>query len=108
MKYRRKPEVVEACQITEEMHYDMIFTKKQETSAWFTDFPQWLKDAGMLNPHVRNALYVDEKDVLILRTWNGPNEVAPGDWIVKDIKGELSWFKNEHFCANYESILENE
>jgi len=91
MKYRKKPVVIEAVQITEDM------LKFKET------WPEWFVDA------------VFEKEITIhsptshvgVETLSGIVAAGPGDWIIKGgVKGEFYPCKPDIFEATYEPVEE--
>ena len=64
--------------------------------------PDWLWDA--LNSGV--AHFTNGADPLILETLDGPMAVAPGDWIIQGVRGELYSCKPNIFEAIYEHVVE--
>lgn len=95
MKYRKKPVVIEAFQMTEERRYD--------NSEW----PNWLNEAWNAPEETEGALYIDPsdgKDRHKLMLWhNGAAlPLAWGDWIIRGVKGELYPCKPDVFAASYE------
>ena len=98
-KYRKKPIVIEAFQMTKEHRWD--------NSEW----PNWLhiawnKDYG------EGALFIDADDTarerLVIGTLEGVHRVEWDDWIIKGIKGELYPCKPDIFEATYEPVKDNE
>ena len=95
-KFRKKPVIVEAFQMTVPRRWNNI------------DWPAWLNAAWGL-PHFREgALYIDpdheEKARLVIRTLEGVQRIAWNDWIIRGIKGELYACKPDIFEATYESV----
>lgn len=81
MKYRKKPIVIEAFQITEERYHN--------TSEW----PSWLS--------------CDRYDgTLYVTTLEGNMKVCKNDWIIKGVKDELYPCKPDIFEAIYEEVVE--
>lgn len=81
--YRRKLETVEA------FHYEAAL----ETMDFKYPFPDWLKD----------MVTVRENAILQLDTDSGLVWVKPGQWIVKDGRGNLHILDPEEFHKRYEA-----
>ena len=80
MKYRKKPVVIEAVQVT-----DATF------------------DAPHPNPeHIPGLLYDPVRRVVEIDTLEGTMTARVGDWIIKGIKGEFYPCKPDIFAATYE------
>lgn len=91
MRYRKKPVIVEAFQMTEKRRWD--------NSEW----PVWLHRAWQLEPGQRNALFCkDNEPELFIFTLEGEHKVTFGDYIIQGIKGELYPCKPDIFEASYE------
>ena len=96
MKYRKKPVVIEAFQMT------------KERRASNEDWPNWLHDAWNKNPVDAGAVYPanfpesDGSDKLCIKTLEGPLSVNWDDWIIQGVKGELYPCKPDIFAATYE------
>lgn len=96
MKYRKKPVVVEAFQMTPE--------RRQSNVNW----PTWMHEAwnrerggpGSLFPAIKGA--DDEK--LMIGTLEGPLLVEWGDYIIQGVKGEIYPCKPDIFEATYEAV----
>lgn len=94
MKYRKKPVVIEAFQMTQE--------RRKDNSEW----PQWLHLAwneergavGSLYPTVEGT----GEGTLSIGTLEGDFVVSWGDWIIQGIKGELCPCKPDIFEATYD------
>jgi hypothetical protein len=93
MKYRKKPVVIEAFQMTKERRWD--------NSEW----PNWLhmawnKDGG------EGSLVIDSDDPkrerLVIGTLEGVYRVTWNDWIIQGVKGEIYACKPDIFEATYE------
>lgn len=101
-KYRKKPVVIEAFQMTKERRWD--------NSEW----PYWLHQAWN-REHGENALWPDpntppepgkkSSSILLCGTLEGVHVVTPGDYIIRGIKGEIYPCKPDIFKATYEPIL---
>jgi hypothetical protein len=100
MKYRKKPVVIEAFQMTPE--------RRQDNADW----PVWMHEAwnksndeiGGLFP--AKWLYNDIGEELAIRTLEGVHKVSFGDWIIRGVKGELYPCKPEIFEMTYEAVEE--
>ena len=98
MKYRKKPIVVEAFQMTIERRWD--------NSEW----PEWLNQAWQKNPGDAGCLYIsnhqDENDDYLLEiyTLEGIHLVCFGDFIIQGVKGELYPCKPDIFEETYEEV----
>lgn len=96
MKYRKKPVVIEAFQMTEARRMDN------------TDWPNWLHEAwnGETDqPGTLQRAYRDQAlpDPLAIITLEGRHLVSWGDWIIRGVKGELYPCKPEIFEMTYEA-----
>ena len=93
-KYRKKPVVIEAFQMTE--------TRREDNSEW----PEWLHKAW--NTDGLGALRIDGTDphrrLLCIDTLEGPHKVTWNDWIIRGVKGELYPCKPDIFQATYEEV----
>ncbi len=101
-KYRKKPVVIEAFQITLEARWNNA------------DWPNWLNLAWNKPNEAEGAVYPsrdhpnnpdqDSPDVLQIQTLEGVHNVSLGDFIIKGIRGELFPCKSEIFHATYELV----
>lgn len=83
-KYRKKPVVIEACQLPRIMDDPR-------------DFLVWAKSVGFEN-------YSSEKDAtLVIHTLEGDMTASPQDWIIKGVKGEFYPCKPDIFEETYEA-----
>jgi len=95
-KYRKKPVVIEAFQMTRQHRTDN------------SDWPAWLHEAW--NEHYSNpgALFPsdypnsDGMDKLRIQTLEGPLVVDWDDWIIQGVKGEIYPCKPDIFELTYE------
>lgn len=95
-KFRQKPVVIEAFQMTLEHRTDN------------RDWPQWMHEAwqkqrsevGSLSPIDR--LKSNGTDELAIHTLEGIHRVIFNDWIIRGIKGEIYPCKPDIFEATYE------
>ncbi len=96
MKYRKKPVVVEAFQMTNE--------RRSDNSEW----PEWLHDAWNKTWPSVGAVgseffpNSDGSDRLVIYTLEGVHTVSWGDWIIQGVRGELYPCKPDIFEATYE------
>ncbi len=100
-KFRKKPVVIEAVK----------FRTVERGSGGPTNFdgqlfdetPEWLLNAQNVRPYL-----IHESDYVYLRieTLEGDHIVSPGDWIIRDVKGELYPCKPDIFEATYEPVKE--
>ncbi len=97
-KFRKRPVVIEAFQMTEERRHDN------------SDWPEWLHKAWNNNYEVdENALFCDPfppHEFLHINTLEGIHSVTWGDYIIKGIKGKLYPCTEEIFLATYEEVLD--
>ena len=98
-KYRKKPVVIEAFQMTKE--------RRQDNSEW----PSWLNEAwnkewgeqGAVSPS--DYPNSDGTDRLQIYTLEGVHDVMWGDFIIQGVQGELYPCKPDIFEATYEPVL---
>lgn len=95
MKFRKKPVVVEAFQMTKE--------RRADNSEW----PEWLnaawnKNDGEVGALFRQFIDAPMPDLLCIGTLEGTHLVGWGDWIIQGVKGELYPCKPDIFAATYE------
>ena len=98
MKFRKKPVVIEAFQMTEE--------RRQDNRDW----PEWLNEAWNKNHDDPGAMFPKDfpdssgADELLIFTLEGLHLVNFGDWIIRGVKGELYPCKPDIFAATYEPV----
>jgi len=95
MKYRKKPVVIEAFQMTKE--------RRMDNSEW----PSWLHHAWNSDRNEPGALQrVDQSasmpDYLQIVTLEGLHLVSWDDWIIRGVQGEIYPCKPDIFAATYE------
>ena len=100
-KYRKKPVVIEAFQITKERRWD--------NSEW----PTWLNQAWQKGPG-EGGLWIDpDEDIIVSRgcaeklvcgTLEGVHRIDWDDWIIQGVKGELYPCKPDIFEMTYELV----
>lgn len=94
-RYRKRPVVIEAFQMTRERREDN------------TDWPPWLNEAWNLGDQAPGAVYMLEPAGhpdrrLCINTLEGRHVVGWGDWIIRGVAGELYPCKPDIFAATYE------
>lgn len=95
MKYQKKPIIVEAFQLTEDVYRD--------PEKW----PPWLhhSDRVWLLPDsdyfASDGMKIEE---IYIRTSESDIRVRVNDWIIKGVKGELYPCKPDVFAATYDPI----
>ena len=94
LKFRKKPIVIEAFQMTEE---------RRASNA---DWPQWMHQAWQLDRKAPGSLYPTEEGTgdgrLSIGTLEGQHLVSWGDWIIQGVHGELYPCKPDIFAKTYE------
>lgn len=98
MKFRKKPIVIEAFQMTK--------ARRQDNSEW----PEWLHRAWNMDFHAMGAVtcvdypHSNGTDHLQILTPEGLMRVEWDDWIIQGIKGELYPCKPDIFAATYDPV----
>lgn len=96
MKYRKKPVVIEAFQMTTERRVNN------------RDWPNWLHKAWNKEPKELGSIYPTIKGtgdgMLSIGTLEGEHLVSWGDWIIQGVKGELYPCKPDIFEQTYEAV----
>lgn len=97
-KYRKKPVVIEAFQMTKE--------RRQDNSDW----PTWLHQAWQKENNEENSLNCGEnsdgKDQLWICTLEGVMKVNWNDWIIQGVNKEIYPCKPDIFEKTYEKMEE--
>ena len=95
LKFRKKPIVIEAFQMTKE--------RRQDNSDW----PDWAQAAWNSEPS-EGAIWIDPDDPkrenLVCGTLEGVHRIGWDDWIIQGVKGELYPCKPDIFDQTYESV----
>jgi hypothetical protein len=95
MKYRKKPVVIEAFQMTKERGANNV------------DWPAWLHHAWGMNILLREGEPPwDERRRYCIGTSEGVMVTNWNDWIIKGVKGELYPCKPDIFEATYDPVEE--
>ena len=95
MKFRKKPVVIEAFQMT--------FDRRDDKDNW----PKWLQDAWWSTDSFEtpNVIYYDHQaGVFKISTMEGKLKVSWDDWIIRGVNGELYPCKPDIFEATYEAV----
>ena len=95
LKYRKKPVVIEAFQMTGE--------HRLNNSEW----PEWLHRAWQLPVKEVGSFFCSADGGIFIQTLGGTHTVSWDDWIIKNIKGELYPCKPDIFEATYEPVGDN-
>lgn len=96
MKFRKKPVVIEAFQMTRE--------RRQDNREW----PEWLNRAWNMDWPLPGAVSCEDyptsngTDRLVISTLEGVHTVSFDDWIIRGVYGELYPCKPGIFAATYE------
>lgn len=89
MKYRKKPVIIEAFQMTQE--------RRKNNAEW----PEWMNRAWQFDRSEPGALYPTEEGTrdgtLSINTLEGRHLVSWGDWIIRGVQGEIYPCKPEIF-----------
>ena len=97
-KYRKKPVVIEAFQMTKEA--------RQDNSNWL----EWMHKAWQKDPEEQGALYPSDypnsngTDKLKIHTLEGDHLVEWNDFIIQGVNGELYPCKPDIFVKTYEPV----
>jgi len=94
MKFRKKPVVIEAFQMTKEQRWDN------------SDWPQWAHEAWNSEPSEGAIWCEDGGEQLYCGTLEGVHIIDFGDWIIQGIQGEIYPCKPDIFEQTYERIEE--
>lgn len=92
-KFRKKPVVIEAYQWKEG---DALNLRR---NGW----PQWLVDATQSDENWDSIVTLSFDGYATIKTLEGEMRADIGDWIIRDINGELYPCKPDIFAATYES-----
>ena len=96
MKYRKKPVVIEAFQMTVERRTNSV------------DWPEWMNRAWNLERETPGSLYPTEAGTgdgtLSIGTLEWQYLVSFGDWIIRGASGELYPCSPDLFEAKYDAV----
>lgn len=96
MKFRKKPVVIEARQLTNETLFPIMHWIDAEGGKT----GEWCWDAD-------DDQFIVERYVTI-ETLEGNHKAQEGDWIIKGVAGEFYPCKSDIFAATYEPVVEEE
>lgn len=97
-KYRKKPVVIEAFQMTQQRRQDNY------------DWPEWLNLAWQKEHGEPSSVFPEDfpgsdgKDRLVIHTLEGNHVVSWGDYIIQGVQGELYPCKPDIFEQTYEKV----
>lgn len=92
-KFRKKPVVIEAFQMTKKHRWDNH------------DWPNWLHRAWNMKPQETGCFYCKNGgEQLFIRTLEGEHQVSFDDFIIQGVHGELYPCKPDIFRKTYEPI----
>ncbi len=99
MKFRKKPVVIEAFQMTKECRWK---------DSWW---PKWFHGAWGAEPGGVGSVWAEPnasgvKEKLLCNTLEGICRIGWNDWVIKGIQGELYPCKPDIFEATYERVEE--
>ena len=101
-KFRKKPVVIEAFQMTKERRWDNNEWPNWLNEAWQKTWPEPGAVASV-NTNVSRT----EAEKLSISTLEGALRVEWNDWIIQGVQGELYPCKPDIFEATYEPVLED-
>lgn len=96
-KYRKKPVVVEAFQMTESRRWDN------------KDWPNWLNAAWQMRSGELGSFFCDSFEphtYVYIATLEGAVQVEWDDWIIQGVAGEIYPCKPDIFAKTYEPVEE--
>jgi hypothetical protein len=102
VKFRKKPVIIEAFQMTPE--------RRTSNEEW----PRWMHEAWQMDYHEAGSLTCEDypnsdgTDHLQIRTLEGVMRIGWGDWIIRGVQGEIYPCKPDIFAATYEPVLDLE
>ena len=95
-KFRKRPVVIEAFQMTKERRWNN------------EDWPEWLHEAWNKRFDSAGAVFIDPDDpignCLIVATLEGNLAISSGGWIVRGVRGELYPCDDDIFRETYEEV----
>jgi hypothetical protein len=90
MKFRKRPVVIDAFQLTKEASLN--------NNTW----PDWLNDSRIYRTN--HSFSIDKDYPLTIKTLEGNMLVSINDWIIKGVKNELYPCKPDIFEETYEEV----
>lgn len=94
--FQTKPFTVEAIQL--------IGFDSDGSPRFTTETPQWLLAAMKLSNVGLGSMWLDGCGKLRIISSGGPQEIMPGDWVIRDPGGNLHCCDNQTFNSNYEDF----
>lgn len=98
-QYRKKPVVIEAFQMTDDVRNAVLeFTAQPE-------WPEWLAGAMSKDDDAPGCVrwhFVDQSVIIV--TLEGNHRADVGDWIIQGVQGELYPCKPDIFEATYDKV----
>jgi len=91
MKYRKKPVIIEAFQMTRSRMTDR------------SDWPEWLHEA-LDKPTVEFGSLCFVESTFLLTTPEGILAINADDWVIRGVQGELYPIKPDIFEMTYEKV----
>lgn len=95
-KFRKKPVVIEAVQLTNESVMAVSYTEKQ--------LPKWITDNPAVTVYVTGG--IENSQYAEIKTLEGTMRADANDWIIMGVKGEFYPCKPDIFEATYERVEE--
>lgn len=86
MKFRKRPVIIEAKQLTKDTIFDVI---------------RW---AHLGMPPIANSIILESENGAVVITLEGNMHATWGDWIIKGVKGEFYPCKPDIFESTYEQV----
>ena len=99
-RYRKKPIVVEAFQMTEERYLEVYNWSSRDI---YDDWPEWLMCARNLPGGSLGSVFPRGAEVVV-QTLEGRVPIRYDDYIIQGIHGELYPCKSVLFEATYEAV----
>jgi len=96
-KFRKKPVVIDAFQLTHIRTIDC-----RDWPAWLTE--AWEKDDDEVGSLAWRPQPVTRSLAQSIKTLEGDMVISPNDWIIKGVQGELYPCKPDIFDATYEPV----
>ena len=100
-KYRKKPVVIEAFQMTVERRWDLNRWPIWLLEAWYREPGE---GAVWIDPDASIAEGRETADELVCGTLEGVDKIDFGDWIIQGVKGEIYPCKPDIFEMTYEPV----
>ena len=91
MKYRKKPVMIEAMQLTDESAYAVL---------------DWLTESNVEHYPLAQAPDEEVMSAIVIGTLEGDMRADMGDWIIRGVQGEFYPCKPDIFEATYEEVGE--